>query len=62
MTERLKAARKNRREWMKQRLRSDWLRPEEDMEGVRQASNVIGMMLGFGKPRPKREKKERDVD
>lgn len=62
MAERLKAARKNRREWMEQRLRSDWLRPEEDMEGVRQASNVMGMMLGFGKPRPKREKKERDVD
>jgi prephenate dehydrogenase len=56
----LKKARKGRGEWIEERRRADWLRPDEDMEGVRQAGNILGAMFGFAKPRPKREKKERD--
>jgi hypothetical protein len=62
MAARFKQARTRRREWMEERRRSEWLRPNEDMDGVRQAGNVMGQMLGFGKPRPKRERKQRDRD
>jgi prephenate dehydrogenase len=56
---RLEAARERRATWIEERRRADWLAPQDDMEGVRQAGNIMGQMFGLGKPRPKREKKPR---